>query len=684
MTDDTSRRSADVPPETVSATEGRAGAGVLIRVRNLRRVYHKGDIEVVALARVDLDVREGEFLVIMGPSGSGKSTLMHLLGCLDKPTDGSYSLDGIEVSKLDDAELSRIRNRKVGFVFQTFNLLSDSTAADNIALPLVYAGIGRRERYESSHVAAHAMGLTDRLEHTPTELSGGQVQRVAIARALASNPRLILADEPTGNLDTTTGGEIMAIFHRLHQQGSTVIMVTHDEKLARYADRIVYLRDGQIVGETQVTHREKPDEEHREILIVGPPEAKRGHRMGWWDLIRIGLREGLWAHKMRTSLTMLGVMFGVAAVIAIVSVAEGAKLELMRHIEAMGANTIRISARTLEGEVLQESRSKGNEGLTLADARSLADVLKPVVLHMAPMKKVNADIVVDAVKGSAEVWATTPEYPPIVNFHLGKGSFITEEEMTFARSVCVLGETAARELFANQDPIGRQVTIGRTTYDVIGVMARKPVSEEDFNKHIYVPLTAALLRVKRSADASEIDRVMLAIKEAGDVKSAAEVSTSILKRRHFGVSDVEVSIPEEKLELQQKTRSLMNYVLAVMAAIALLVGGIGIMNIMLATVTERIREIGIRRAVGATQMDILKQFLAEAVGISFVGGFIGIGLGFLLGYEITGFAGWAKAVFSFQATLVGFGVAVAVGLIFGIYPAWTAAKQDPIEALRYE
>lgn len=671
MTDETDSQSPDVDK-------------CLIRVRNLRRVYYKGDIEVVALAGIDLDIREGEFVAVMGPSGSGKSTLMHLMGCLDRPSDGNYEFDGVKVSGLDDAGLSQIRNSKVGFVFQTFNLLSDCTAADNIALPLVYAGVSRRRRYETSQVAADAMGMTSRLQHRPTELSGGEVQRIAIARALAGDPRLILADEPTGNLDTVTGDEIMAIFHRLHRQGTTVIMVTHDERLARYADRIVYLRDGKITGEEQVTHHERPDEEHGEIRVAAPVRPKRPHRMGWWDLICIGFREGLWTHKMRTLLTMLGVMFGVAAVIAIVSVAEGAKLELMRHIEAMGANTIRISAKKLEGDVLRESRSKGNVGLTRADARSLASVL-PSVIRMAPMKKVNADVIVGAVKGTSEVWATTPAFPALVNSRVEKGSFFGEQEITFARSVCVLGHAAAAELFANRDPLGKQVTVGRTTYDVIGVMARKPVSDEDLNRHIYVPLTAALLRVKRSAGASEIDRVLLAIGEAPQVKPTAEVAESILNRRHFGVGDVEISIPEEKLELQQRTRSLMNYVLAVMATIALFVGGIGIMNIMLATVTERTREIGIRRSVGATQSDILKQFLVEAVGISFVGGFIGIVMGFALGFLITHFAGWARAsLFSPQATLLGFGVAVAVGLIFGIYPAWTAAKQDPIAALRHE
>jgi putative ABC transport system permease protein len=278
----------------------------------------------------------------------------------------------------------------------------------------------------------------------------------------------------------------------------------------------------------------------------------------------------------------------------------------------------------------------------------------------------------------------TPDYPEIVNIRMARGGFFTEAELTAGATVCVLGEDAARDLFGSDDPLGKKVTIGRTAYDVVGVMARKPVSEEDLNQHIYIPLVAALRRVKRDPDASEIDRIILAIKDAQFVKPTAALVAEWVRTNHQGVNDFEVSVPEEKLELQQQARSLMNYVLAVMAAIALLVGGIGIMNIMLATVTERTREIGIRRSVGATEKDILKQFLAEAVGISFVGGFIGIGLGFLLGWQITFWANWAGAVFSIYAMFLGFGVAVSIGLIFGIYPAWIAAKQDPITALRYE
>ncbi len=656
----------------------------VIRVRDLRRTYSKGGIEVHALDGINLEVREGEFLAIMGQSGSGKSTLMHILGGLDQATSGTYDLDGIEVSRLDDAALSDIRNRKVGFVFQTFNLLSDLSAADNIALPLVYAGVGRQERFEAARVAAESMGLGKRLSHKPTELSGGQVQRVAIARALANNPRLILADEPTGNLDTATGAEIMGIFRGLHAAGATIIMVTHDEKLARSADRIIRLSDGKIVGEELVANRPPLDPGVEKIRPAAPPTSAGTRRMGLFDLIRMGFREGLWAHKVRTILTMIGVMFGVASVIAIVAVAEGARLELERHIEAMGANTVRLLAKKLDGDALRESRSKGNEGLSQEDAHAVADELGDVIVRMAPMKKVNADVLAETASGDVEVWATTPEFPKIVNFRMARGSFFTESEVNYARSVCVLGDDAAKGLFGADDPVGRSVTIGRTAYDVIGVLARKPVSDEDFNKQIFVPLSAALRRVKSTTGSGELDRVVIAVRESSLVKPSADAAARIIKRRHFGVADVDISIPEEKLQLQQKTRKLMNMVLAAMASIALLVGGIGIMNIMLATVTERIREIGIRRAIGATQRDILKQFLTEAVGISFVGGIVGIGIGFLMGYAIAWMAELASASASWQATVLGFGVAVFVGLAFGIYPAWTAAKQDPIQALRYE
>lgn len=220
----------------------------VIRLHNIKKRYQVGEQEVYALRQISLEIQKGEYVALMGPSGSGKSTLMNILGCLDSPTGGTYSLNNNEVSRMTDNELSAIRNKEIGFVFQTFNLLPRLTALDNVALPLVYAGYNKKDRTAMAKKTLTSVGLSDRMHHRPNELSGGQRQRVAIARALVNNPSILLADEPTGNLDSKTSNEIMALFNEIHKLGNTIILITHEEEIARYAKRIVRLRDGLIEG----------------------------------------------------------------------------------------------------------------------------------------------------------------------------------------------------------------------------------------------------------------------------------------------------------------------------------------------------------------------------------------------------------------------------------------------------
>jgi len=676
------------------------GTPIVIKTEGLKRIYRKGDNEIDALAGVDIEIEEGAFVCVMGPSGSGKSTLMQIIGCLDKPTSGAYILDGLRVDQLNDTELSRVRNQKVGFVFQTFNLLSENTALENIGLPLLYMGMEAHTRRAWAEEAGRAMGLGDRLQHRPTELSGGQIQRVAIARALVNRPRLILADEPTGNLDSRTGQEIMAIFQKLHQAGHTIIMVTHDQALARFADRIIQLKDGRVVDEERVEQKSKTAFSFPEIEQVKfntREDQANPRKMRWRDMVRIGVQEGLLAHKMRTALTMLGVLFGVSAVIAMSSIGEGGKEQAIQQIQQMGVNNIRVRDQGLRGDELIEARKKLSPGLLWDDARALK-LLIPSVERAVPMKAMNVGLSCGAKKAKAKIIATTPEYQDVVNFHVSDGRFINDEDMADCRRMCVLGMAIKKEIFANDVALDKGVRIGPEWYTVVGVMeekappegSAKAISERDLNHDVYLPLATAMKRTKTDPAGSEISEIAVKATSSDLVTTTAGVIEAVMDRRHHRVADYAIVVPQELLEQHQRTQRIFNTVIGFTAMISLLVGGIGIMNIMLATVTERTKEIGIRRAVGACQMDILRQFLIEAVGISLTGGAFGIVLGCLFASAIPWVAAilspgtdWPTVVSS-QAIVLGFTLSVSVGIAFGIYPAYKAAQQDPIEALRYE
>jgi len=702
----------------------------LIQLTNVRRVFRKGRYEVAALDGITLTIEQGEFVSVMGPSGSGKSTLMHQLGCLDRPTEGTYALHGVRVEQYTDRELSAVRNRFIGFVFQDAHLLSEAQLVQNVALPLVYSGVPRRDRVPIARNAAEAVGLGDRVTHRPTELSGGEVQRVAIARALVTEPDLILADEPTGNLDSKTGLEIMAIFEQMSRLGKTIVMVTHDLRLARFAERIIHLTDGRIVKEETVHERvhsgiELPNVSFRHqtgeaadesdgspgarLGRSGPPDKKAPpisgddgqsaagllgadavRHMGALDVLRVSVREGLLSHKLRTLLTMLGVLFGVAAVICMMAIGAGAQEEALQQFREMGVNNIRVRALEREGQTLIEDRRKGSLGLSVEDADMIRR-LCPAADSVVPMKWPKLDVRRRDKKLTARVVATTPDYPAMQNFYVREGRFLEPDDLAEWRQVCVLGRKVKEDLFGNERAIGRRITIGLAYYTVIGVMEGKGiikgevegVSERELNRDIYIPLTTALKRIKKDKTGPELDEVVVAAQSPEAVRRVSAVVQAVLRKQHHDAEDFQLIIPQEKLEQMQRTSRNFTIILATIASISLLVGGIGIMNIMLATVTERTREIGTRRAVGACQSDVIRQFLAEAVAISVSGGVIGVLIGWSGSFLIGRYAEM-KTIVTPMALAISFVVAVTVGIIFGLYPAWQAALQDPIEALRYE
>jgi macrolide transport system ATP-binding/permease protein len=656
-------------------------ADSFISLSGITRTFAMGDSEYPALRGVDLTVEHGEFVAIVGPSGSGKSTLMYILGCLDSPTGGTYTLDGRPVSGLDDSALSRIRNAEIGFVFQQYNLLADLDVVDNIALGLVYAGTARAERQQTACGYADQFGLGGHLGHRASELSGGQMQRVAIARALAGRPRLILADEPTGNLDSATGRDILAELKNLHSNGHTVVMVTHDRKVADQAERVVTIMDGRIVEDTGVaTTDASPAAETR---------SRTPRPVRFADTTAMAVREGLLAKKTRTALTMLGIVFGIAAVIAMNGITEGGKRKQLDQIRQIGLNNIQLHDSGIEGARLLRERRRNPYGLSASDLAALREHL-PDLAYATAWRALRAEVRKDArVVEDGRVLGVTGDFQEVVNFQVARGRFLMAHDEQNHHRVCVAGSEVIARLGIADDPLGAWLLIGDEPFRVVGVMGRKRFSRSDVrdvqiidrNLDIYVPYSSLKTYFRKDAYAGEFEVISLRMADEHGLVETSLYAQRIVRELHNRAEDFVVSVPLEKLRQAQQTKEVFNIIIVVIAAISLVVGGIGIMNIMLATVTERRREIGIRRAVGASRRNIMSQFLTEAVLMSCIGGLLGLLVGALAGKAV-------EAAFAFPVAFnpvvvaAAIGVSVAVGVVFGSYPAWLAARLDPVTALR--
>ncbi|MFC7333905.1 MacB family efflux pump subunit [Rhodocista pekingensis] len=646
----------------------------LIELRGLRREFPSGSQTLTVLKDIDLTINAGEMVAIVGASGSGKSTLLNILGCLDRPTAGSYRIMGKETSALEPDELARLRREHFGFIFQRYHLLPDLTAVGNVEVPAVYAGTPRAARRERVLALLDRLGMSDRTDHRPGQLSGGQQQRVSIARALVNGGEVVLADEPTGALDRQSGAEVLRILEELHADGHTVIIVTHDMGVAEHAQRIIEISDGEIVADRP--GRGAGLAAGKVLEHAGGPQASAlGAAMDRFaEAFRMAVL-AMGAHKLRTFLTMLGIIIGIASVVSVVALGEGSRQRILKEISAIGTNTLDI----MPGRGFGDRNAGRINTLVIADADALA--AQPYVDSVTPMVSTSVVLRYGNVASNGQVRGVGAQYFRVRGTQAAAGSFFGEEAVRGLTQDVVIDENTRNTLFTDPaiDPIGQVILVGSLPARVIGV-AQKQASGFGGGGDtltVHLPYSTVMHRILGS---NTLRSITVRVGDDTPMDVAEKEVTRLLTQRH-GSTDFFIVNTDEIRATITNTTAVLTMLIASIAVISLVVGGIGVMNIMLVSVTERTREIGVRMAVGARQSDILQQFLIEAVLVCLIGGVAGILLALGIGAGFSAFGAGAALVFSPWSIVLAFACSTLIGVVFGFLPARSAARLDPVEAL---
>jgi macrolide transport system ATP-binding/permease protein len=646
----------------------------IMEVKDLIREFPAGDEKIRVLHGIDLTIYEGEMVAIIGQSGSGKSTLMNILGCLDQATAGSYHIYGKAVDKLTADELAELRREHFGFIFQRYHLLGDINAQDNVAVPAVYAGMPVRQREARATQLLDDLGLAAKTQNRPSQLSGGQQQRVSIARALMNGGDIILADEPTGALDSQSGKDVMAILRNLNSQGHTIIMVTHDPSIAAQAERVIEIKDGQILKDYYTDNRFDKTTEVQHLNF-----AKKSGVTAFLDRLSEAFKMSVLAmkaHKMRTLLTMLGIIIGIASVVSVVGLGQGSQQKILNDISSLGTNTLTIR----DGYKFGDPRRKyHDDNLTDADANAVAE--QPYVQSVSPQVSSSATARYRETEASVNVSGVGKDYLTVKGEKLALGQTFNDNSITSMTQDVIIDDNAKTAFFANvSDPIGEVMLVGSVPARVIGVL--QP-SEQAFGPSsdtptLYMPYTTVMHRM---VGTSHVDSFIVLLKNTISSSAAEQAVSDLIEQRH-GTDDFRIQNSDSIRQTIESTTGTMTLLVSSIAIISLIVGGIGVMNIMLVSVTERTSEIGVRMAVGARQSDIMQQFLIEAILVCILGGILGISLAFAIGALINKFAGGNfQVVYSTTSIVAAVVCSTLIGVVFGFIPARNAARLNPVDAL---
>lgn len=643
----------------------------LIECKNINRYFGEGENRVHILKNINLTIAKGDFVAIIGQSGSGKSTLMNILGCLDKPTSGSYSIAGVETAQMSADELAQLRRKRFGFIFQRYNLLSSLTARENVALPSVYAGVDYVQRSGRADILLDKLGLKGKENNLPSALSGGQQQRVSIARALMNGGEIIFADEPTGALDSHSGENVMQIIHDLYRDGHTVIMVTHDPKIAAQANRVIEIRDGEIISDTSKTTHIRPSN----VTSIQEKHGFSFYKDQFTEACKMSV-QAIVAHKMRSLLTMLGIIIGIAAVVSVVALGQGTQEKILKDISAMGTNTISI----YPGKGFGDLRSGRIRTLTVADSESIGK--QSYVQSTTPMTQSSGTLTYENTDLSASLYGVGEQYFDVRGIKIQQGRLFDADDVKNNVQVVVIDPNTQKKLFPEGiNPIGKTILFRKRPLTIIGIakMDSNGMNNSDVLM-MWAPYTTVMNQITGD---KYINNITVKIKDTVNSQVAEKSLTELLLVRH-GTEDFFMNNSDSIKQTIEKTTGTMKLLISSIAFISLIVGGIGVMNIMLVSVTERTKEIGVRMAIGARQSNILQQFLIESILLCLLGGFSGIMLSFGLAALFNHFVQDFSMSFSTSSIVGAVLCSTIIGVIFGFLPAKNASKLNPIDALAHD